>query len=215
MSLKVNEIFYSIQGESSYVGLPCVFVRLTGCNLRCSYCDTRYAYGEGCDMEIGEIVDRVTSYRCHLVEITGGEPLLQKETPLLITTLIEKDFHVLLETNGTQDIGPVDERCVRIVDIKCPSSGEHEQNNAGNIQRLAGRDEIKFVIGTREDYLYAREMVEQMRWIAVKPAAIHFSPVFEKMNPGKLADWTLEDRLPVRIHLQLHKIMWDPEQGGR
>jgi len=214
VSLKVNEIFYSIQGESSYAGLPCVFVRLTGCNLRCSYCDTRYAYEDGRDMKIGEIIDRVVSYQCRLVEITGGEPLFQKETPLLITTLLENGFHVLLETNGSQDIGSVDERCVKIIDIKCPSSGEHEQNDSGNVQRLTGRDEIKFVMGTREDYDYAKKMVEHMRQVAAKANIIHFSPIFGKMNPRQLADWILADRLTVRLHVQLHKIVWDPEQRG-
>jgi 7-carboxy-7-deazaguanine synthase len=214
MSLKVNEIFYSIQGESSYAGLSCVFVRLTGCNLRCTYCDTRYAYDEGRDMGIDEIIDRVASYRCGLVEITGGEPLIQKEAPRLVSALLEKGFHLLLETNGSQDIGIVDERCVRIVDIKCPSSGEHEQNDENNIQRLTGRDEVKCVIGTREDYDYAKTMVERIRRIHGNTQIIHFSPVFGIMTPQQLAARILEDRLNVRLHVQLHKIIWDPEERG-
>jgi 7-carboxy-7-deazaguanine synthase len=156
--LKVNEIFYSIQGESSYAGLPCVFVRLTGCNLRCSYCDASYAYEEGKDLEIGEIIDRVKSYRCRLVEITGGEPLIQKDTPHLIYALLEKGLEVLLETNGSLDISLVDGRCTKIVDIKCPSSGEDKKNDLGNLKRLSVKDEIKFVIGSREDYLYAQNI---------------------------------------------------------
>lgn len=214
MSLKVNEIFYSIQGESSYAGLPCVFIRLTGCNLRCSYCDTRYAYDEGRDMGIDEIIDRVASFRCGLVEITGGEPLIQEETPRLVTVLLEQDFQVLMETNGSKDISSIDERCVRIIDIKCPSSGEHEHNNMKNVQRLTGRDEIKCVIGTREDYDYAKSMVELIRQSHGNKHAIHFSPVFGIMNPRQLATWILEDHLNVKLHVQLHKIIWDPEERG-
>lgn len=214
MSLTVNEIFYSIQGESSYAGRPCVFVRLTGCNLRCSYCDTRYAYEEGRDMEIGKIVDRVASYRCGLVEITGGEPLIQDDTPALITGLLEKGYEVLLETNGSQDISRIDERCVKIVDIKCPSSSEHEKNDPKNIERLKGHDEIKFVIGTREDYDYARAMVQRIRQNSAKQNIIHFSTVFGMLDPEKLAQWILDDHLDVRLHLQLHKILWDPERRG-
>ena len=214
MSLKVNEIFYSIQGESSYAGLPCVFIRLTGCNLRCSYCDTRYAYEEGREMEIGEIIDRVASCRCPLVEITGGEPLIQQETPFLIFSLLEKDYEVLLETNGTQDISLVDERCVKIVDIKCPSSGEDENNDLENLDRLTDKDEVKFVIGGREDYEYARKILEIMDYKSSRMNQIHFSPVFGKMEPEILAEWILEDNLNVRLQIQLHKIIWDPEKRG-
>ena len=163
VALKVNEIFYSIQGESSFAGRPCVFVRLTGCNLRCSYCDTRYAYYEGEELELSEISERISGHGCSLVEITGGEPLIQKETPALIHNLLEDGFLVLLETNGTQDISRIDERCVRIVDIKCPSSGEKEKNDPGLLTRLSGRDEIKFVLADREDYEYARGVLEDMK----------------------------------------------------
>jgi len=211
MTLKVNEIFYSIQGESSYTGQPCVFIRLTRCNLRCSYCDTQHAYYEGEEMEIGEIVDRVVSYKCPLVEVTGGEPLNQKETPVLIRRLLEEGFEVLMETNGTQDISQVDDRCVKIVDIKCPSSGEDEKNDLENLTRLAGKDEIKFVIGSREDYEYAKKILNLN---PLRMNAIHFSPVFGEMNPKILAKWILEDRLEVRLHLQIHKIIWNPEQKG-
>ncbi|MCP4568025.1 MAG: radical SAM protein, partial [FCB group bacterium] len=160
MALKVNEIFYSIQGESTYVGRPCVFVRLTGCNLRCTFCDTQYAYDKGELMKIADIIDHVSSYRCPLVEITGGEPLIQKETPLLIQGLIEQGHEVLLETNGTRDIRPVDERCVKIVDVKCPSSGMSDMNDPENLKRLSHGDELKFVIGNREDYDYARKILD-------------------------------------------------------
>ena len=211
MALKVHEIFYSIQGESSYTGRPCVFIRLTGCNLRCSYCDTQHAYYEGEDMEIGEIIDRVVSYKCPLVEVTGGEPLNQQETPVLIHRLLKKGFEILMETNGTQDISQVDDRCVKIVDIKCPSSGENEKNDLGNLTRLSDKDEIKFVIGSREDYEYAKKI---RNLNPLKVNAIHFSPVFGKMDPRILAKWILEDRLDVRLHLQIHKIIWNPEQKG-
>ena len=214
MPLKVNEIFYSIQGESSYAGRPCVFVRLTGCNLRCSYCDTRYAYNEGQEMEIGEIVDRVASYKCPLVEITGGEPLIQKETPALILRLIEEGFEVLMETNGSQDISRIDDRCLKIIDIKCPSSGEEEKNDLGNLTRLTAKDEIKFVIGGRKDYEYAKKKLDLVDSTLLKMNPPHFSHVFGKMDPKILAKWILEDHLNVRLHIQLHKTIWDPEQRG-
>ncbi|MBU4126432.1 MAG: radical SAM protein, partial [Proteobacteria bacterium] len=158
MSLIVNEIFYSIQGESIYSGIPCVFIRLTGCNLRCSYCDTAYAYYEGVELRIEEILSRVDNYKCPLIEITGGEPLLQGDTPLLIDRLLEKKYEVLLETNGSIDISVVDNRCIKIVDIKCPSSGENDKNDLENLKRLNQKDQIKFVVGNREDYEFAKEM---------------------------------------------------------
>jgi 7-carboxy-7-deazaguanine synthase len=211
VSLKVNEIFYSIQGESSYAGRPCVFVRLTGCNLRCSYCDTQYAYDDGNEMEIVEIVGRVTSDQCRLVEVTGGEPLIQKDTPLLVHRLLEEGFEVLLETNGSQDISQLDGRCVKIVDIKCPSSGEERKNDLGNLTRITDKDEIKFVIGNREDYEYAKKILDisifRNNWV-------HFSPVFGKMAPKILAEWILEDHLAVRLHMQLHKIIWGGQLTG-
>jgi 7-carboxy-7-deazaguanine synthase len=197
VTLKVNEIFYSIQGESSYAGRPCVFVRLTGCNLRCSYCDTQYAYEEGEELEIGEIIDRVASYNCRLVEVTGGEPLIQEETPTLIRRLIDEGYETLLETNGSQDISKVDDRCVRIVDIKCPSSGEAEQNDLKNIERLTHKDEIKFVIGSREDYEFARKMLGFLEPNPLSVGAVHFSPSFGKLDPKMLSEWIMEDHLKV------------------
>ena len=164
-------------------------------------------------MTIKEIVGRVALYRCPLVEITGGEPLLQKETPALVHELLRKNFHVLLETNGSRDIGVIDEQCVRIVDIKCPSSGEHEKNRWENLKLLTVKDEIKFVMATREDYEFAKAAVVRMRETPVKTDIIHFSPVFGQLNPPMLAAWILEDRLPVRLHLQLHKILWIPTGG--
>ncbi len=205
MTLRVNELFYSIQGESSYAGRPCVFVRLTGCNLRCSYCDTKYAYEEGTELEIGEIIDRVSSYHCRLVEVTGGEPLIQAETPALIRRLLDEGYEVLLETNGSQDISQVDGRCVKIVDIKCPSSDEADKNDFENLNRLSDKDEIKFVIGDREDYEYAKKMLDLLGSNPLTVKAVHFSPVFGKLDPKTLAEWILEDNLDVRLHLQLHK----------
>ena len=214
MALKVNEIFYSIQGESSYAGHPCVFVRLTGCNLRCSYCDTRYAYEEGDEMDIFEIIDQVDSYECPLVEITGGEPLIQKDTPALIRNLLEKGYDVLLETNGSLDMRDIDERCVKILDVKCPSSGEHEKCDLGMLNRLTDRDEVKFVIGDRQDYGYARRILGQIRRDRRIKNPVHFSPVFGKMEPRILAEWILEDHLDVGLNLQLHKIIWEHELRG-
>lgn len=214
MSLKVNEIFYSIQGESSFAGYPCVFARLAGCNLMCSYCDTRYAYDEGTEMEIPEIMERAEMYRCSLVEVTGGEPLIQKETPRLIHCLLEKGYHVLLETNGSQDISIVDRRCVKIIDIKCPSSGEMEKNDFKNLERLTEKDEIKMIVGDRADYDYATKIIEMIKQKASTKNPVHLSPLFGKMPYQTLAGWILEDRLPARLHLQLHKVIWPGAKRG-
>lgn len=212
MSLNVYDIFYSIQGESSYAGSPCVFVRLAGCNLRCAHCDTQYAYSEseGIPMEIGEIINRVDLYQWHLLEITGGEPLIQKETPALIYHFLEKDYTVLLETNGSQDISRVDDRCIKIVDVKCPSSGEEKSNDLGNLFKLSDKDEVKFVIGSKEDYEYAKEIMKIMDPKRLKASPPHFSPVFDQLEPHALADWILEDHLNVRLHIQLHKFIRHP-----
>ena len=207
MALIVHEIFYSIQGESLYAGLPCVFLRLTGCNLRCVYCDTRYAYREGTTLEIPEIMDRVADYRCRLVEITGGEPLYQQDTPFLVQALIIKGYTVLLETNGTYDISRLDYRCVKIVDIKCPGSGESQKNRLDNLKHLSRNDQTKFVIGDREDYVYARDIAKLIP-VEFPQSHILFSPVHEKIAVQTLAEWILHDNLNVRLHLQLHKLIW-------
>ncbi len=214
MTLKVNEIFMSIQGESSYAGRPSVFVRLAGCNLRCSYCDTRYADNEGQHLGIADVIEAVTSYRCPLVEITGGEPLIQEGTPELIRRLLDQGFTVLLETNGSLDIGCVDERCVRILDVKCPSSGESEKNLPENQAKLTGLDEIKFVIGDREDYEYAKAVLSGglSGRTGLKPPL--FSPVFGRIDLAMLARWIIEDHLDVRLQVQLHKLIWDPDARG-
>ncbi len=208
----VNEIFYSIQGESSYAGSPCIFVRLTGCNLRCTYCDTRYAFYEGIDMNLTDIRNRIGTYNCRLVEITGGEPLIQKATPQLIDILIADRYTVLLETNGSQDISTVNRDCIKIMDIKCPSSGEEHKNDLSNIGRLEKKDEVKFVIGNREDYEYAKTIVKTKDLTARN--TVFFSPVSGTMQPDILAKWILNDQLEVRLNIQLHKIIWGPNARG-
>ncbi|MCF8067426.1 MAG: radical SAM protein [Desulfobacterales bacterium] len=205
--MKINEIFHSIQGESLNAGIPCVFVRLTGCNLRCKYCDTRYAYNEGFEISIPEIIDKVDDFNCNLVEITGGEPLFQEETPLLIRKLLNRGHVVLLETNGSYDIRIVDQRCIRIVDIKCPGSGEADKNNFRNLKYVTLRDQIKFVVGSREDYDFAKK-VSKMTKNSFPQNSILFSPMNPALKPEELAGWILEDHLEVRLHLQLHKIIW-------
>jgi 7-carboxy-7-deazaguanine synthase len=210
MSLLVNEIFYSIQGESTHAGRPCVFVRLTGCNLRCSYCDTQYAYEDGREMKTEEIIEVVDGYGCPLVEITGGEPLLQAATPDLVSVLLKRGYEVLLETNGSLDISSVDNRCMKIIDFKAPSSGMTERNDLENINRLTDGDEVKFVIGNRSDYEFARELIRET---GLEPSAkhpIHFSPVFGKQDPKTVARWILDDRLNVRLQVQLHKLIGVP-----
>jgi 7-carboxy-7-deazaguanine synthase len=210
LTLKVNEIFCSLQGESSYVGLRCVFIRLTGCNLRCSYCDTTYAYNEGADLSIDQILERTGTYGCRLVEITGGEPLVQAKTPELVSRFLGEGFTVLMETNGSLDIGRVGLRCIKIMDVKCPSSGEAEKNDLGNLGKLSEKDEVKFVIGTREDYEFAKGIVANQ----LESKTVLFSTVFGKLKPRNLAEWILEDRLNVRFQLQLHKYVWEPNQRG-
>ena len=214
MSLKVNEIFYSIQGESSFIGIPCVLVRLTGCNLRCSYCDTRYAYEEGILQEIPDIIAQVSSYRSRLVEITGGEPLLQVETPLLIRNLLDRGYEVLLETNGSLPIQTIDRRCIRIVDIKCPSSGESHRNDYSILDNLTEQDEVKFVLGDKEDYQFAKEILVSHKLAHRIYNPPIFSAVTERLDPKNLARWILDDHLHVRFQLQLHKILWGRNARG-
>ena len=213
MSLKVNEIFYSIQGESTYAGLACVFVRLTGCNMRCSYCDTVYAYDEGHPMQISDILDSIGAYHCKMVEITGGEPLLQGGTPDLITRLIQNKYQVLMETNGSFDIRMTDPRCVKILDIKCPGSGEQESCDLRNLRWLGEKDQVKFVMGDRQDYDYAKHILDQIP-AHISTGNLLFSPIKEKLAPAELTQWILKDHLEVRLHLQLHRVIWpDIERG--
>jgi len=210
--MRINEIFFSIQGESRYAGQPCVFIRTTGCNLRCHWCDTAYAFDEGAEMEIAAILDRVRDFRCDLIELTGGEPLLQKETPLLMKKLLDEGYRVLIETGGSLDIGVLDPRAVVIMDLKCPGSGMSHTMRWENLKRLKPTDEIKFVIGDRTDYLWAKETVDQHALAERHP--VLFAPVFGAMEPRRLASWILEDGLKVQLQLQLHKYIWDPEMRG-
>lgn len=211
--LTVNEIYQSVQGESTWAGLPCVFVRLTFCDLRCSYCDTEYAFYEGKKMLLEEIVEKVRSFGCPLVEVTGGEPLLQPNCIPLLSTLCDSGFSVLLETSGVHDIAPVDTRVHRIMDLKTPSSGECSRNLYDNIAHLTKLDEVKFVIGSREDYEWARGKMKEYD-LAVKVAAVLLSPVFGKIAPADIVAWMLEDKLPARFQLQMHKFIWEPRARG-
>ena len=213
MALIINEIFYSIQGESTFAGQACVFVRLTGCNLRCSYCDTHYAYSEGSPMAVEQVVKKVAVFGCKLVEITGGEPLLQADTGQLVDLLLEKGFEVLMETNGSLDIRKIDQACKKIIDIKCPGSGEADQFDVANLQHISSSDQIKFVISDRQDYLYAKKMLVRIP-ARVLPDSILLSPVWGKVTGRELAAWILDDGLQVRLQLQLHKIIWPDIDRG-
>jgi 7-carboxy-7-deazaguanine synthase len=211
MALLVSEIFYSIQGESSYAGRPCAFVRLSGCNLRCSYCDAKYAYTGGKEMVPDEVIGAIRAYGCPLVEVTGGEPLLQAETPRLIEEFVGLGLTVLVETNGSQDISFLSPGATAIVDFKCPSSDAAWANDMENIGRLRPQDELKFVVGNREDYDFAVNLLAEHP----QPGrAVHFQPVFGLMHPKTLAGWILDDRLPVRLSLQLHKYIWHHKARG-
>lgn len=210
--MKINEIFKSIQGESSYAGLPCVFIRTTFCNLRCRWCDTTYAFHEGEERSIESILQEVRRFGCRLVELTGGEPLLQKEIYLLLERLLDEGYLVLIETSGSVPIDPVDPRAVVIMDIKCPGSGMSHANRWENLERLRDRDEVKFVIADRDDFDWAKEIVA--RYPSLRGKAVLFSPVFGRLDPQQLADWILQENLPVRFQLQLHKYIWDPQMRG-
>ena len=209
--LRVTEIFYSIQGETSRVGLPTVFVRLTGCPLRCGYCDTAYAFQGGEWLSLPEILAAVANYAPRQVTVTGGEPLAQRDCPALLTALCDAGYDVSLETSGALDIAPVDQRVARIVDLKTPGSGEAERNLWSNIGLLTPHDEVKFVLVDEADYCWAVEVLRQHR--LAERCEVLFSPVFGKLPPRQLAEWILRDRLPVRLQVQLHKILWGEEPG--
>jgi 7-carboxy-7-deazaguanine synthase len=210
--LHVTEIFHSIQGESSHAGRPCVFVRLSGCNLRCTWCDTAYAFERGRPMEVGDVLDAVEKYGCRLIEVTGGEPLLQPDAVPLMERLIAKGYEVLLETGGSLPIGDVPDGVKRILDIKCPGSGHAGDNLWENLEQLREGDEIKFVLADRKDYEWAAEQIGS-RGLAGRCPLI-FMPVHEALDPGEIARWIMEDKLPVRVQVQLHKILWpDGERG--
>jgi 7-carboxy-7-deazaguanine synthase len=211
-TLVINEIFHSIQGESSFAGLPCVFVRLTACNLRCTWCDTPYAFHEGQPMSVGDIIVKVLEYDCPLVEITGGEPLLQPNVFPLMTRLCDLGKRVLLETSGAVDVSRVDPRVVKIMDLKCPGSGEVHRNRYENLRHLDKKDELKFVIADRADYEWAKRQLTAHDLTGL--GTILFAPVWEKLSLKQLAEWILADKLPVRMQTQWHKHIWGAETRG-
>ena len=210
--IKINEIYLSVQGESTHTGLPCIFIRLTGCNLRCSWCDTAYAFHEGKNMSIDEILQKVENFGIHLVEITGGEPLMQDNVYTLMRRLIEKGYKVMLETGGSISLERVPKDVIKIMDLKCPGSGEQEKNNLENLKLLAPHDEVKFVILDRKDYEWSRDIIKKFK--INETAHILLSPVFDKLELKEMVKWILEDRLPVRLQTQLHKIIWDKNTIG-
>jgi 7-carboxy-7-deazaguanine synthase len=211
--LTINEIFYSIQGESSRAGEPCVFVRLTACDLRCSWCDTSYAFEEGRKMSVDAVIDAVDRFGCPLVEITGGEPLLQEDVYSLMDRLVTGGRTVMLETGGHRSIARVPAEVLKIVDVKCPGSGESARNDWTNLDLLAPHDEVKFVIKDRTDYEFAKDVIRRHH-LAGRTAAVLMSPVHGVLEPRALSEWMLEDRLPARLQLQLHKYIWSPAARG-
>ena len=210
--MKVNEIFYSIQGESAFSGLPCVFIRLTGCNLQCSYCDTKYAYDEGEEKSIDEIIQKVKTYNCNLVQITGGEPLLQADCIILTNELVNNQKQVLVETNGSQDISELKAPIVRILDVKCPGSKEQDKMYWDNLVNLRSDDNVKFVISNRDDFDWALNIIK--KYELLRKSNVLLSPAFRILKPETLSNWILEKSLPIRMQLQLHKYIWHPENRG-
>jgi len=211
--LRITEIYKSIQGESTWAGLPCVFVRTTGCNRRCVWCDSKYSFYGGSWMNLDEIVSRVAALDCELVELTGGEPLLQPGVPVLAKMLIESGYTVLVETSGERPIEVLPAGTIRIMDLKCPDYGECESNRFENILQLNQNDEVKFVLASRRDYEWAREQVRK-HGLDKRVKAVLFSVVFGKLEPVQVVDWILEDKLPVRFQLQMHKFIWAPDTKG-
>ena len=212
MKLKINEIFYSIQGESSYTGLPCIFIRLTYCNLRCSYCDTEYAFYDGKDMSIDDILSEIKKYPTNLVMVTGGEPLIQNYCINLIKKLINKKYSVMLETSGSLKLNKVPKKVIKIVDFKCPSSNMMDKNDWTILSDIDKNDEIKFVIGNKEDYDWSKKMINEYKLNKLCP--ILFSPVYNKLDLKNLSKWILKDGINVRLQSQLHKDIWGPEKTG-
>src|ERR1700722_5026609 len=211
--LHINEIFYSIQGESTHAGRPCVFVRLTGCNLRCKWCDTESAFYEGGRMSILEVTEKICGYGCDLVEVTGGEPLLQEGVYPLTEAMLESGATVMIETSGAVDVSKLDPRVIKIMDLKCPGSGECERNLWSNLDHLTMRDEIKFVVADRADYEWTRDAIV-MRELARRAGALLLSPVHGQLDQAALASWILEERLPARMQLQIHKQIWPSISRG-
>jgi 7-carboxy-7-deazaguanine synthase len=210
--LKINEIYASIQGESSHTGLPCIFIRLTGCNLRCSWCDTAYAFYAGNDLTIEETLQKVDTFGLPLVEITGGEPLLQEGVYPLMEALLKKGYRVMLETSGALPIDKVPQRVIKILDIKCPGSGEEKKNHLENLKLLSPHDEVKFVLLDRADYEWSRDLLR--KYDLAPSTQVLFSPVYDKLNLKDLSQWILKDRLAVRLQTQLHKVIWSKDAIG-
>lgn len=210
--MKINEIFKSIQGETSYAGLPCTFIRIAGCNLRCSYCDTMYAYEDGTEMAVNLILEITANFKSRLVCITGGEPLSNKDTPLLINELLERNYIVLVETNGSYDIRNVSQKAIKIMDIKCPDSNMSHLMQWENINYLTKSDEIKFVLNSRKDYEWAKVVINKYHLPEV--ATVLMGAVFGAISPRSVVQWILEDNLDVRFQLQLHKYIWEPQTRG-
>ena len=211
--LTLNEVFYSVQGESSYAGQRCVFVRLTACDLRCSWCDTPYAFYEGRKHELSDVVARVDAFDCPLVELTGGEPLLQEDVYPLMDRLLAAGRTVMLETGGHRPIARVPHAVLKIVDVKCPGSGEADKNDWDNLNRLAAHDEVKFVVKDRADYEFAKDVIARYD-LPSRAAAVLMSPVHGVLDPKTISEWILADRIPVRLQLQLHKYIWSPTTRG-
>ena len=212
MSLKINEIYYSVQGESTHAGRPCIFIRLTYCNLRCSYCDTEYAFYDGKDMEIAHIISEIKRWDCNLVEVTGGEPLFQDECIDLLNELVNSNYEVMLETGGSLSISDVPKKVVKIVDFKCPSSGMVKKNLWSIVDDLQAHDEVKFVIGNREDFDWAKDKITE--YSLDKICTLLFSPTFGKIDPQLIVEWILVENLPVRMQMQMHKMIWSPDKQG-
>ncbi|MCH9007866.1 radical SAM protein [candidate division KSB1 bacterium] len=210
--MRITEIYHSIQGESRFAGRPCVFVRTTGCNLRCVWCDTEYAFYGGAEMSLDQIVAKTDRFGCKLVEITGGEPLLQKDVPELAQLLVDRDYTVLVETSGERDISVLDKRVIKIMDLKCPGSGESHRNRWQNIAHLSAQDEVKFVVKDRKDYDWAVDVIKKRG--LERRCHILISPVFSELAPDELVNWILQDGLDVRFQLQLHKLVWSPDTKG-
>lgn len=212
-NLKIHEVYLSVQGESTWAGLPCAFLRLTACDLRCTYCDTEYAFYDGKKRTLKDLFDEVMALDCPLIEVTGGEPLLQKNIHPLMTAFCDAGKTVLIETSGAHDISPIDPRVHRIMDLKTPSSGECARNLFSNIEHLNRGDEVKFVLGSREDYEWTRARILEFQ-LSERVGAVLLSPIFGKIEPRDIVSWMLEDKLPARFQLQMHKFIWEPRARG-
>ena len=212
MKLKINEIYYSIQGESSYTGLPCIFIRLTYCNLRCTYCDSEYTFHDGEDMTINEIMAKIKQYKCNLVEVTGGEPLFQKGCIELLQKLIDSKYNVLLETSGSLSIENVPKKVINIIDFKCPSSNMKKKNYWENLEFIKEKDEIKFVIGDKEDYEWVKRKINEYN--LTSKCIVLMSPVYKEIESKTIINWILNDNLDVKFQIQLHKNIWENETRG-